>query len=101
MRVIRATFILCGTLNLIAPSAFEASFAGATGQPEMTVPQGEDPPGADNGEPLPPRRDDEVITPPPTGDEEIYTDAPNPDAGHHKEVIPPPAPNEESGGDPR
>jgi hypothetical protein len=36
------------------------------------------------------------IPPPPTGDEGIYTDAPNPEAGHEKEVIPPPdAPSEE------
>ena len=35
------------------------------------------------------------IPPPPTGDEGIYTDAPNPEAGHEKEVIPPPdAPSE-------
>src|SRR5262249_2325136 len=31
-----------------------------------------------------------VIAPPPTGDEGIFTDAPNPNAGHEQEVIPPP-----------
>jgi hypothetical protein len=97
----RATFIFCTTLTLIVPSVFEASFAGAAGEPEMTTPQGEDPPGADNGEPLPPQQEGEVVTPPPTGDEEIYTDAPNPEAGHDKEVIPPPAVGEEPEQDPR
>jgi hypothetical protein len=102
MQMFRATLILCAIFNLIALSAFETSFAGATDQPEKTVPQGNDPPGPDNGVPLPPRQDGEVIPPPPIGDEGIYTDAPNPDAGHDKEVIPPPpSPNEESGGNPR
>jgi hypothetical protein len=31
-----------------------------------------------------------VITPPDIGDEEIHTEVPNPEAGHEKEVIPPP-----------
>lgn len=100
MRKLHATLIFCAVFTLVLPSAFEDSFAGATNQPEKTIPQGEDPPGADNGEPLPTPQDGEVITPPPIGDEEIYTDAPNPHAGHDKEVIPPPAPNEQSGGDP-
>jgi hypothetical protein len=39
---------------------------------------------------LPPPEHEGVIPPPPTGDEGIYTDAPNPEAGHEKEVIPPP-----------
>lgn len=30
-----------------------------------------------------------VITPPPTGDEGIYKEAPNPEAGHEEEVVPP------------
>jgi hypothetical protein len=38
-----------------------------------------------------------VIPPPRTGDEGIYTDVPNPDAGHEEEVIPPPG---TPGGDP-
>ena len=38
-----------------------------------------------------------VIPPPKTGDEGIYTEAPNPDAGHEEEVIPPPG---TPGGDP-
>ena len=36
-----------------------------------------------------------VIPPPPIGNEGIYTDAPNPKAGHEKEVIPPPEPSDE------
>jgi hypothetical protein len=68
--------------SLILPS-----FAGATDQPEKTVPQGQDPPGAD-GQQAPPSTDKEVIPPPPVGDEDIYTDAPNPQAGHEEEVIP-------------
>jgi hypothetical protein len=38
-----------------------------------------------------------VIPPPPMGDEGIYTKVPNPEAGHEKEVIPPPG---SPGGDP-
>jgi hypothetical protein len=38
-----------------------------------------------------------VIEPPPIGDEDIYTQAPNPHAGHEEEVIPPPG---TPGGDP-
>jgi hypothetical protein len=37
----------------------------------------------------------DVIPPPPIGDEDIYTEAPNPEAGHEEEAIPPPAPEEE------
>jgi hypothetical protein len=37
-----------------------------------------------------------VIPPPPTGDEDIYKEAPNPEAGHEEELIPPPdEPNQE------
>jgi len=38
-----------------------------------------------------------VIPPPPIGDEDIYTEAPNPEARHEKEVIPPLTPEEEQG----
>jgi hypothetical protein len=89
-----ATATLWATLILILPSVFEGSFAGATDQPEKNVPQGQDPPGAD-GQQAPPSTDKEVIPPPPVGDEDIYTDAPNPQAGHEEEVIPPsPAPED-------
>ena len=94
MRAIYATAVLWATLALIAPSSVQTSFAGASDAPEQTVPQGQDPPGADNGEQsIPPQAEDkEVILPHPIGDEDIYTQAPNPDAGHEEEVIPPPPP---------
>ena len=103
MRMSYGTVTLWATLALVASSAFEASFAGATDEPEKTVPQGQDPPGADNGEqPIPPRAEDrEVIPPPPIGDEDIHTQAPNPEAGHEEEVIPPPAPGEQPSVKPR
>jgi len=63
MRRFYSTATLWATLALIVPTAFEPSFAGATDTPEMTVPQGQDPPGADNGEQLPPTQDKEVIPP--------------------------------------
>jgi hypothetical protein len=99
MRGLYAAAALWATLAFIAPSGFEASFAGAGGEPEKSVPQGQDPPGADNGQQQsPPTEDEEVIPPPPIGDEDIYTQAPNPEAGHEEEVIPPtpPALDEES-----
>ena len=75
------TTAVWATLALVAPSAFEASLAGATDTPERTVPQGQDPPGADNGEQQTPRAKHKGVIPPPqTGDEGIYTQAPNPDA---------------------
>jgi hypothetical protein len=83
-------------LTLILPivcngSIFAVSSALAAGTGEKTVPQGQDPPGVDNGAPIaPPAQDDGVITPPPIGDEDIHTDVPNPNAGHEEEVIPPP-----------
>ena len=59
--------------------------------PEQTVPQGEDPPGADNATPQTPLPEDHkgVIPPPEIGDEDIHTEVPNPGAGHEEEVIPP------------
>jgi hypothetical protein len=59
--------------------------------PEKTVPQGTDPPGADNEDQSnATTKHKGVIKPPQTGDEGIYTQAPNPDAGTEEEVIPPP-----------
>jgi hypothetical protein len=92
------------TLTLLAPCfgpdrVFAASPRGATDAPEKTVPQGNDPAGADTGDqptpPLVPHKG--VIEPPTIGDEDIYTQAPNHDAGHEEEVIPPPG---TPGGDP-
>jgi hypothetical protein len=96
--------MLCATLALITPTAFEPSFAGAAAAPEPTVPQGQDPPGADDGEQVsPPPDGEEVIPPPPVGDEDIYIQAPNPEAGHEEEVISPPpsSPEDESSIKPR
>jgi len=63
-----------------------------------TVPQGEDPPGTGEQQQAPPAAEHKgVISPPPVGDKGIYTNVPNPDAGHEKEVIPPPG---APGGDP-
>ena len=66
-----------------------AASPSTTQTPEKTVPQGTDPPGADDGVHSSTRHKG-VITPPKTGDEGIYTQAPNPNAGTNEEVIPPP-----------
>jgi hypothetical protein len=93
--------MLVAVLGFPLHPALAASPLGSTETPQQTVPQG--PPGADNGKQIPPSGDEEVIPPPPTGDEDIYTDAPNPHAGHKEEVIPPPAtaPDKESSAMPR
>jgi hypothetical protein len=74
---------------LISSTGSDRTFAA---EPEQVTPQGEDPPGADNGAiDIPaPSEHEGVIAPPPVGDEEIHTDAPNPDAGTDEEVIRPP-----------
>ena len=65
---------------------------------EKSIPQGKDPPGTDEEQgTAPPSEHKGVIPPPPVGDEGIYTKVPNPEAGHEKEVIPPPG---SPGGDP-
>jgi hypothetical protein len=94
MLLFRASAVI--VLTLVLPivcngSNFAVSPALAAATGEKTVPQGQDPPGGDNGAPIsPPAQDDGVITPPPIGDEDIHTAVPNPDAGHDQEVIPPP-----------
>jgi hypothetical protein len=81
---------------LVLSLGHDVALPGASNTPEKTIPQGKDPPGADNGEQmLPPTDHKEVIPPPRIGDEDIYIDAPNPSAGHEEEVIPPPAPDED------
>ena len=58
---------------------------------EKSIPQGKDPLATDEEQrAAPPAEHKGVITPPPVGDEGIYTKVPNPEAGHEKEVIPPP-----------
>ena len=61
---------------------------------EKTILQGKDPPGTDEEQgTAPPAEHKGVIPPPPVGDEGIHTHVPNPEAGHKKEVIPPPDPH--------
>ena len=90
MAKLKIHLALLTALALLAPSlGLDRAFAAAA---EQTAPQGEDPPGPDNGAlevPLPPEQNG-VIPPPDIGDEGIHTDVPNPDAGHDQEVIPPP-----------
>ncbi|HYJ59560.1 MAG TPA: hypothetical protein VEW64_09490 [Methyloceanibacter sp.] len=89
---------LLTALALLAPSL--CVDRGHAGAPEQTAPQGEDPPGPDNGAPqtTPPAEHKGVIPPPDIGDEGIHTDVPDPNAGHDEEVIPPPG---TSGGSPQ
>jgi len=59
---------------------------------EEAVPQSESETGTsaeDDITPLPPTEHEGVIEPPDVGDEGIFTDVPDPDAGHPEEVIPP------------
>jgi hypothetical protein len=101
----RAYAINCitGTALILLGSCFgemalAASRDGAHDTVERSVPQGKDPPGTDEEQrTTPPAEHKGVIPPPPVGDEGIYTKVPNPEAGHEKEVIPPPG---SPGGDP-
>jgi hypothetical protein len=82
----------------LAWRSYIASSAMTRETAEKTIPQGKDPPAADEEQrAAPPIEHKGVITPPPVGDEGIYTKVPNPEAGHEKEVIPPPG---SPGGDP-
>ena len=84
-----AALIFLG-LCLVPGTTFAAS-SGDTHNTVETVPQGEDPPETDEEQgTAPPAEHKGVIPPPPVGDEGIYTKVPNPEAGHEKEVIPPP-----------
>ena len=88
MSQLHTRIALLAAVALLAPSqCLERAIAA---EPEQAMPQGEDPPGADNGAISPGTERDGVITPPDIGDEEIHTEVPNPEAGHEKEVIPPP-----------
>ena len=78
-------------LILLACPASTASSPDMRETGDKTIPQGEDPPGTDQEQQTaPPAEHKGVIPPPPMGDEGIYTKVPNPEAGHDKEVIPPP-----------
>jgi hypothetical protein len=94
---LRMTLTLLSLCLVTGDSA--ASPTRVTDTPEKTAPQGQDPPGAAEADQASPPivERNGVIPPPATGDEEIYTQAPNPDAGHEEEVIPPPG---TPGGDP-
>lgn len=71
--------------------ALAALLAGAqAARSEASPPQGEDPPGAEDGTAPSRAPHDGVIVPPEIGDEEIETGVPDPDAGHDEEVTPPP-----------
>jgi hypothetical protein len=88
MRQLLTRLAWVAAFGLLAPIGIDAAIAA---EPEQAAPQGEDPPGADNGATeLPPAGDDGVIPPPDIGDEGIHTEVPNPGAGHEEEVIPPP-----------
>ena len=77
-------------------TALAASSGDTHDTVEKTIPQGKDPPGTEEEQRTPPPAERKgVIPPPPVGDEGIYTKVPNSDAGHDKEVIPPPDPNVE------
>ena len=83
---------------LVPAMTFAASSGDTHDTVEKTIPQGKDPPGTDEEQGTgPPAEHKGVIPPPPVGDEGIYTKVPNPEAGHDKEVIPPPG---SPGGDP-
>jgi hypothetical protein len=87
----RAVLVLTLVLPMVGNGRGFAVSPAFAGEGEKTVPQGEDPPGSDDEQPIaPPAQKDGVITPPPIGDEGIHTDVPNPNAGHKEEVIPPP-----------
>jgi hypothetical protein len=58
--------------------AFAASTGDTHDTVERSIPQGEDPPGIDEGQTAPPAEHQGVIPPPPVGDEGIYTKVPNP-----------------------
>jgi hypothetical protein len=87
MRQLRTRFAFLAALGLLAAICLDAAIAA---DPEQTAPQGEDPPGADNGSTELPPPEDGVIPPPDVGDEGIHTEVPDPGAGHEEEVIPPP-----------
>jgi hypothetical protein len=93
----RAALIFLG-LYLGPATAFAASTGDKHDAVEKSIPQGKDPLATDEEQrTAPPAEHKGVITPPPVGDEGIYTKVPNPEAGHEKEVIPPPG---SPGGDP-
>src|SRR5215510_12124565 len=91
MVTVRAYASIGTVLILLAWAGSAASSPDTRETAEKTVPQGGDPAGTDEEQhTAPPAEHKGVIPPPPMGDEGIYTKVPNPEAGHDKEVIPPP-----------
>jgi hypothetical protein len=86
------TAIMLTTLSLVMDHSNQSFAASPDAQgPEKTVPQGKDPPGADNDDQSNPTAEHKgIIKPPNTGDQGIYTQVPNPNAGTKEEVIPQP-----------
>jgi hypothetical protein len=80
MRTFCASGVLWTTLTLLALYLTTPSLAGATAIAEKTLPKQQSPTTEYK----------DVIPPPKTGDEGIYTEAPDPNAGHKEEVLPPP-----------
>lgn len=80
---------LLAALMLLMPAFYAERLLAVA--PEQTAPQGEDPPGADDGvtEAVPSAEHVGVIPPPEIGDEDIQTTVPDPNAGHDEEVIQP------------
>ena len=98
--MLRGAAISIALIFLVSCFGLGTTIAASPDDPtEKTIPQGQDPPGANEEEQTtqPPAERQGVIKPPPVGDEGIYTEAPNPEAGHTKEVIPTPG---SPGGDP-
>ena len=93
-RHVHLASVVIGMVLIFLPClgpAFAVSRDGTQEAVEKTIPQGQDPPGTDEErQTAPPAEHKGVIPPPPMGDEGIYTKVPNPEAGHEKEVIPPP-----------
>src|SRR5262252_9586895 len=93
MQMFYVTAVVLTTLSLMVAHSNQTIVASpdATQGQEKTVPQGKDPPGADNEDQSnSTTKHKGVIKPPQTGDQGIYTQAPNPNAGTKEEVIPPP-----------
>jgi len=79
--------IVAAVLSSFALDLANAAPAGTDAQ-EQAVPQGKDPPGADDNAQPPLAQQDGVIKPPLIGDQGIHTGVPNPNAGPRDEIAP-------------
>src|SRR5262249_52430674 len=85
------TAVVLTALSLVVAHSNQtfATSPNAAQVQEKTVPQGKDPPGADNEDQSnSTTKHKGVIKPPQTGNEGIYTQPPNPNARTEEEVIP-------------